>query len=154
MIFSFCNWIFRCGDGNSYSLGFGNSYALGPGNSYSLGSGNSYAFGLWELIFALGFGQEGGPGGPRGPKGTCNTLRLVGRKLLSNIIAAEIIFLAAVIVFLAAVIRFLAAVIGFLAAVIGRAVDRAEVDRAVDLARTLLSGAQGPGPRARDPIGP
>ena len=33
-------------------------------------------------------------------------------------------------------------------------VDRAEVDRAVDLARTLLSGAQGLGPRARDPIGP
>ena len=34
------------------------------------------------------------------------------------------------------------------------AVDRAAVDRAVDLARTLLSGAQGPGPRDRDPIGP
>ena len=34
------------------------------------------------------------------------------------------------------------------------AVDCAEVDRAVDLALTLLSGAQGPGPRARDPIGP
>ena len=34
------------------------------------------------------------------------------------------------------------------------AVDHAAVDRAVDLARTLLSGAQGPGPRARDPIGP
>ena len=33
-------------------------------------------------------------------------------------------------------------------------VDRAAVDRAVDLARTLLSGAQGPGPRAKDPIGP
>ena len=33
------------------------------------------------------------------------------------------------------------------------AVDRA-VERAVDLARTLLSGAQGPGPRAEDPIGP
>ena len=32
--------------------------------------------------------------------------------------------------------------------------DRAAVDRAVDLALTLLSGAQGPGPRARDPIGP
>ena len=32
-------------------------------------------------------------------------------------------------------------------------VDRAAVDRAVDLARTLLSGAQGPGPRAGDPIG-
>ena len=34
------------------------------------------------------------------------------------------------------------------------AVDRAAVDRAVDLAQTLLSEAQGPGPRARDPIGP
>ena len=33
------------------------------------------------------------------------------------------------------------------------AVSRAAVDRAVDLARTLLSGAQGPGPRAGDPIG-
>ena len=33
-------------------------------------------------------------------------------------------------------------------------VDRAAVDRAVDLARTLLSGAQGPGPRAGDPVGP
>ena len=31
-------------------------------------------------------------------------------------------------------------------------VDRAAVDRAVDLARTLLSGAQGPGPRAGDPV--
>ena len=40
-----------------------------------------------------------------------NTLRLVGRKLLSNIIAAVIVFLAAVIGFLAAVIGFLAAVI-------------------------------------------
>ena len=68
-------------------------------------------------MFPLGFGQEVVPEGPRGPKGTCNTLRLVGRKLLSNIIAAVIIFLAAVIVFLAAVIGFLAAVIGFLAAV-------------------------------------
>ena len=54
--------------------------------------------GLWELIFPVCFGQEEGPGGGhRGPKGTCNTLRLVGRKLLSNIIAAVIIFLAAVI---------------------------------------------------------
>ena len=34
------------------------------------------------------------------------------------------------------------------------AVDRAAVDREVDLARTLLSGAQGSGPRAGDPIGP
>jgi hypothetical protein len=34
------------------------------------------------------------------------------------------------------------------------AVDGAAVDRAVDLARTLLSGAQGPGPRAGDPVGP
>ena len=33
------------------------------------------------------------------------------------------------------------------------AVNRAAADRAVDLARTLLSGAQGPGPRAGDPIG-
>ena len=73
-----------------------------------MGSGNSYAFGLWELIFPLGFGQEGGPGGPQGPKGTFNTLRLVGRKLLSNIIAAVVAFLAAVIGFLAAVIGFLA----------------------------------------------
>ena len=32
--------------------------------------------------------------------------------------------------------------------------DRAAVDRAVDLALMLLSGAQGPGPWARDPIGP
>ena len=75
-----------------------------------MGFGNSYAFGLWELIFPLGFGQEGAQGGPRGPKGTFNTLRLVGRKL-SNIIAAVIAFLAAVIVFLAAVIVFVAAVI-------------------------------------------
>ena len=29
-----------------------------------------------------------------------------------------------------------------------------KVDRAVDLALTLLSGAQGPRPRPRDPIGP
>ena len=36
----------------------------------------------------------------------------------------------------------------------GAAVDRAAVDHAVDLARTLLSGDQGPGPRAGDPIGP
>ena len=64
----------------------------------------------------MGFGQEEGPG--EGPKGTFNTLRLVGRKLLSNIIAAVIAFLAAEIVFLAAVIGFLAAVIGFLVAVI------------------------------------
>ena len=47
-------------------------------------------------------------GGPRGLKGTFNTLRLVGRKLLSNIIIAVITILAAVIVFLAAVIVFLA----------------------------------------------
>ena len=40
------------------------------------------------------------------------TLRLVGRKLLSNITVAVLVFLAAVIVFLAAVIVFLAAVIG------------------------------------------
>ena len=32
--------------------------------------------------------------------------------------------------------------------------NHAAVDRAVDLARTLLSGAQGLGPSARDPIGP
>ena len=82
-------------------MGFGNSYALGPGNSYSLGSGSSYAFGLWELIFPWGLGQEEGPG--EGPKGTFNKLCLVGRKLLSNIIAAIIEFLAAVIVLLAAV---------------------------------------------------
>ena len=44
-------------------------------------------------------------------------LRLVGRKLLSNVIAAIIAFLAAVIVFLAAAF-FLATVIVFLAAVI------------------------------------
>ena len=79
--------------------------------------------GLWELIcfWVLGthfpFGLWAG-GGPWGPKGTFNTLSLVGRKLLSNIIAAVIAFLAAVIGFLAAVIGFSAAVIGFLAAVI------------------------------------
>ena len=77
---------------------------MGPGNSYSLGSGNSYAFGLWEICFPLGFGKRGAQGEPRGPKGTFNTLRLVGRKLLSNIIAAVVAFLAAVIGFLAAVI--------------------------------------------------
>ena len=38
-----------------------------------------------------------GPARPRGPKGTFNTLRLVGRKLLSNIMAAVIAFLAAVV---------------------------------------------------------
>ena len=53
-------------------------------------------FGLWELIFPLGFGQEEGPG--EGTKGTFNQLCLVGRKLLSNIIAAIIDLLAAVIV--------------------------------------------------------
>ena len=76
-------------------------------------------FGLWELIFPLGFGQEAGPGGVPGRTGTFKKLRLVGRKLLSNIIAAVIGFLAAVIVLLAAVIGFSAAVIGFLASVIG-----------------------------------
>ena len=75
-------------------------------------------FGLWELIFPLGFGQERGPGGARGPKGIFILLRLVGRKLLSNIIAAVMGVLAAIIVLLAAVIGFLAAVIGFLVAVI------------------------------------
>ena len=59
----------------------------------------------------MGFGQEEGPGGARGPRGTFNTLRLVGRKMLLNIIAAVIAFLAAVIVLLAAVIGFLVAVI-------------------------------------------
>ena len=54
-------------------------------------------FGLWELIFLWAFGRRGAQGEPRGPKGTINTLRLVGRKLLSNIIAAVIVFLAAVI---------------------------------------------------------
>ena len=34
------------------------------------------------------------------------------------------------------------------------AVDRAAVEHAVDLTRTLLSGAQGLGPRAGDPSGP
>ena len=77
-------------------------------------------FGLWELIcfgalgthFPFRFWAGGGAqGGPQGPKGTFNTLRLVGRKLLSNIIAAVVAFLAAVIGFLAAVIGFLAAVI-------------------------------------------
>ena len=66
----------------------------------------------------MGWGQEESPGGARGPRGTFNTLRLVRRKLLSNIIAAVIAFLAAVIVLLAAVIGFLAAVIGSLVAVI------------------------------------
>ena len=114
-----------------------------------MGSGNSFS--LWAL------GRRGAQGGPRGPKGTFNTLRLVGRKLLSlRLVGRKLLsnIIAAVVAFLAAVIGFLAAVIGFLAAVIGRAVDRAAVDRVVDLARTLLSGAQGPGPRARDPIGP
>ena len=59
------------------------------------GSGNSFS--LWAL------GRRGAQGGPRGPKGTFNTLRLVGRKLLSNIIAAVIAFLAAAIGFLVAV---------------------------------------------------
>ena len=61
-----------------------------------LGSGNSFS--LWAL------GRRRAQGGSRGPKGTFNKLRLVGRKLLSNVIAAVIGFLAAVIVFLAAVI--------------------------------------------------
>ena len=93
-----------------------------------MGSGNSFS--LWAL------GRRRAQGGVPGTQGPFYKLRLVGRKLLSNIIAAVIAFLAAIIVFLAAVIGFLAAVIGFLAAVIGRAVDRA-----VDLAPTLLSGA-------------
>ena len=64
---------------------------MGSGNSYALGSGNSFS--LWAV------GRRGAQGEPRGPKGTFNTLRLVGRKLLSNIIAAVIAILAAVIVF-------------------------------------------------------
>ena len=71
--------------------------------------GTNFPFGLWT-----GGGPRGGPG----TRGTFNTVRLVGRKLLSNIIVAVIEFLAAVIVLLAAVIGFLAAVIGFLVAVI------------------------------------
>jgi len=49
------------------------------------GLGELICFGLWELIFPLGSGQEGGPGGAWGSKGSFNTLRLVGRKLLSNL---------------------------------------------------------------------
>ena len=68
---------------------------------------------LWELIFPFGLWAGGGPrGGARGPKGTFNMLRLVGRKLLSNIIAAVVAFLAAVIGFLAAVIGLLGTVMG------------------------------------------
>ena len=68
---------------------------------------------LWALgtHFPFGLWAGGGPGGAWGSKGSFNTLRLVGRKLLSNIIAAVVAFLAAVIGFLAAVIGFLAAVI-------------------------------------------
>ena len=84
------------GSGNSYFLGHGNSYPLGSGNPYALGSGNSFP--LWALR------RRGAQGGPQGPKGRFNTLRLLGRELLSNIIAAVIIFIAAVIEFLAAVI--------------------------------------------------
>ena len=71
------------------------------GTHMLLGSGNSFS--LW------GLGRS--PGGPWGPKGTFNTLRLVGRKLLSNIIAAVVAFLAAVIGFSAAVIVFFLAFI-------------------------------------------
>ena len=65
--------------------------------------------GFWELIcfgllgalgahFLFGLWAGRGPmGGPRGPKDTCNTIRLVGGKLLSHIIAAVVIFLAAVV---------------------------------------------------------
>ena len=76
---------------------------------------------LWAVgtHFPVGLWAGGGPIGPRGPKGTFNALRLVGRKLLSNIIAVVIVFLAAVIGFSAAVIGFLAAVILFLGAVMG-----------------------------------
>jgi len=61
---------------------------------------------LWALgtHFPFKLWAGGGPRGDRGPRGTFNTLRLVGRKLLSNIIDGAIAFLASVIVFAAAVI--------------------------------------------------
>ena len=71
--------------------GLGTHIFWALGTHMLLGSGNSFS--LWAL------GRRGAQGGPRGPKGTFNKLRLVGRKLLSNIIDVVIAFLAAVIVF-------------------------------------------------------
>ena len=79
-----------------WALGTHILWALGT--HMLLGSGNS--FWLWAL------GRRQAQRGAQGPTSTFNKLRLVGRKLLSNIIAAVIAFLAAVIVFLAAVILY------------------------------------------------
>ena len=78
--------------------GLGTHILWALGTHMLLGSGNSFS--LWAL------GRRQAQGGPQGPKGTFNKLRLVGRKLLSNIIAAIIGIVAAVIVFSAAVIMF------------------------------------------------
>jgi len=70
--------------------GLGTHILRALGTHMLLGFGNSFS--LWALS------RREAQGGPGGPKGTFNTLRLVGRKLLPNIIAAVIAFLAAVIV--------------------------------------------------------